>query len=173
MKKIIVMGLWLTLAQGAYADEVASVAAPTDLSTTDIAVDINETMPTAAVETYVEALPSADVAAYDVASAPPVEAATISETAAVVTAPAPVAVGESTDTEQVGRVKVQTITNKDRYGTIQEERVNAMRSELHYIPDGSSEGYALVNSQNSQGKTRNAHDRNGDSVIPSWKLFAW
>ena len=176
MKKVVVMGLWLAMAQlPVYADEIVNVPPPPDLSSSDMAVDINAAAPETAVEGYVAA---------EVAPAPTMEAAPVYETAApvetavvaeeAVVTPAPAApVGDNVDTEQVGRVKVQTITNRDRYGTIQEERVTAMRSELNYIPDGSSDGYALVNSQNSQGKTRNAHDRNSDSVIPSWKLFSW
>jgi hypothetical protein len=166
------MGLWLAIAQlPVYADDVANAPPPPDLSSSEMAVDINTAAPDTAVEGYVaaEAAPAYDVAPEAVA---PVETAVVAEEAVVASAPAAPA-GDNVDTEQVGRVKVQTITNRDRYGTIQEERVNAMRSELHYIPDGSSEGYALVSSQNSQGKTRNAHDRGGDSVIPSWKLFAW
>ena len=178
MKKVVVMGLWLAIAQlPVYADDVANVPPPPDLSSSEMAVDINSAAPDTAVEGYVaaEAAPVMEAApAYDVApeAAAPVETAVVAEEAVVASAPAAPA-GDNVDTEQVGRVKVQTITNRDRYGTIQEERVTAMRSELHYIPDGSSEGYALVSSQNSQGKTRNAHDRGGDSVIPSWKLFAW
>ena len=162
MKKVVVMGLWLAMTQlPVYADDVANVPPPPDLSSAEMAVDINAAVPEAVVEGY---------AATDTAA--PVETAVVAEEAVVASAPAAPA-GDNVDTEQVGRVKVQTITNRDRYGTIQEERVNAMRSELNYIPDGSSEGYALINSQNSQGKTRNAHDRNSDSVIPSWKLFSW
>jgi hypothetical protein len=191
MKKVVVMGLWLAIAQGAvFADEIANVPPPPDLNSSAMAVDINTAAPSAAVEGYIDSAATAEVTpAVDTASsvevtapgeaapvyaAAPVETAVVSEETTVASTPTVTApVGDNVDTEQVGRVKVQTITNRDRYGTIQEERVNAMRSELHYIPEGSSEGYALVNAQNSQGKTRNAHDRNSDSVIPSWKLFSW
>ena len=168
MKKVVVMGLWLAMAQlPVYADEIANVPPPPDLSSTEMSADMNAAVPETAIE-------AAAYVATEVApeATAPVETAVVAEEAVVVSAPAAPA-GDNVDTEQVGRVKVQTITNRDRYGTIQEERVTAMRSELNYIPDGSSEGYALINSQNSQGKTRNAHDRNSDSVIPSWKLFSW
>lgn len=168
MKKVVVMGLWLAMAElPVYADEIANVPPPPDLSSTEMPVDMNAAAPETAMEA--EAYVATEVAREATA---PVETAVVAEEAVVVSAPAAPA-GDNVDTEQVGRVKVQTITNRDRYGTIQEERVTAMRSELNYIPDGSSEGYALINSQNSQGKTRNAHDRNSDSVIPSWKLFSW
>lgn len=168
MKKVVVMGLWLAMAQlPVYADEIANVPPPPDLSSTEMSADMNAAVPETAMEA--EAYVATEVAPEATA---PVETAVVAEEAVVVSAPAAPA-GDNVDTEQVGRVKVQTITNRDRYGTIQEERVTAMRSELNYIPDGSSEGYALINSQNSQGKTRNAHDRNSDSVIPSWKLFSW
>ena len=70
-------------------------------------------------------------------------------------------------------MKVQTIRVEDRYGTIEEERVPAMRSEVRYVPAGSEEGYNLVSSTNSQGKSQNAHTKQESLMIPSWKMFAW
>ena len=78
-------------------------------------------------------------------------------------------------TEQVGRIQVQTIRVADRYGTIEEERVPAMRSEVRYVPaDNENGGYNLVASENSAGKTQNAHSSGDDALkIPSWKMFSW
>lgn len=92
------------------------------------------------------------------------------ETAATDAAPA---TSETSNSDNVGRMKVQTIRVEDRYGTIEEERVPAMRSEVRYVPAGSEEGYNLVSSTNSQGKSQNAHTKQESLMIPSWKMFAW
>jgi hypothetical protein len=76
------------------------------------------------------------------------------------------------DAEVAGKLKVETIRVEDSYGAIEEERVQAMRSEIRYVPTGSADGYNLVDSSNSQGKSQNAH-QNNDMMIPSWKLFSW
>lgn len=76
------------------------------------------------------------------------------------------------DSETVGKLKIQNIRVPDRFGTIEEDRVQAMRSEIRYVPSGSTEGYNLVSSSGSQGKSQNAHENN-DMKIPSWKLFSW
>ncbi len=70
------------------------------------------------------------------------------------------------------KVKVETIRMEDSFGTIEEERVQAMRSEIRYVPTGSTDGYNLVDSVTSQGKSQNAH-QNQNMMIPSWKLFSW
>ena len=75
-------------------------------------------------------------------------------------------------TEPASKVKVETIRVEDNYGAIEEERVQAMRSEIRYVPAGSTDGYNLVDSANSQGKSQNAH-QNQNMMIPSWKLFSW
>jgi hypothetical protein len=78
----------------------------------------------------------------------------------------------STDEETVGKLKIQNIRVEDRYGAIEEDRVQAMRSEVRYVPTGSAEGYNLVESSGSQGKSQNAHQAS-DMKISSWKLFSW
>jgi len=85
---------------------------------------------------------------------------------------AEVSTGSTTDEETVGKLKIQNIRVEDRYGAIEEDRVQAMRSEVRYIPTGSAEGYNLVESSGSQGKSQNAHQAS-DMKISSWKLFAW
>ncbi len=85
---------------------------------------------------------------------------------------AAVAVGsDNVETETVGKLKIQNIRMADRYGTIEEDRVQAMRSEIRYVPTGG-EGYNLVDSSGSQGNSTNAHN-DGDMKISSWKLFTW
>ena len=76
------------------------------------------------------------------------------------------------DSETVGKLKIQNIRVADRFGSIEEDRVQAMRSEIRYVPSGSAEGYNLVAASGSQGKSQNAH-QDGDMKISSWKLFSW
>lgn len=70
---------------------------------------------------------------------------------------------------QKGKVKVETIRVEGSQGTIEEERVKAMRSEIRYVPNGSTDGYLLTG---SEGTTLNAH-KDDDVLIPSWNLFSW
>lgn len=70
------------------------------------------------------------------------------------------------------KVKVETIRVQDNFGTLEEERVAAMRSEIRYVPQGSDDGYNLIGSEESQSTTQNAH-QNDDMLIPSWNLFSW
>ena len=111
---------------------------------------------------------TADVTA-ETATQAPTDSADTSNKTSVTTADSTVT------TEQVGRIQVQTIRVADRYGTIEEERVPAMRSEVRYVPAGSEDGgYNLVASENSAGKTQNAHSSGDDALkIPSWKMFSW
>lgn len=83
-----------------------------------------------------------------------------------------VASSDSVDSETVGKLKMQNIRVEDRFGTIEEDRVQAMRSELRYVPTGSAEGYNLIESNGSQGKSQSAH-QGSDMKISSWKLFTW
>lgn len=70
------------------------------------------------------------------------------------------------------KLKTETIRVEDSQGVLEEERVQAMRSEIRYVPSGSAEGYNLVDSASSQGKSQNAH-QNNNLMIPSWNLFSW
>lgn len=76
------------------------------------------------------------------------------------------------DANTGSKLKVETIRVEGSQGTIEEERVQAMRSEIRYVPTGSGDGYNLVDSASSQGKSQNAH-QNNDMMIPSWNLFSW
>lgn len=73
------------------------------------------------------------------------------------------------EADQQGKVKVETIRLEGSQGAIQEERVQAMRSEIRYMPNGNDGGYLLTG---SEGTTLNAH-KNDDVLIPSWNLFSW
>jgi hypothetical protein len=77
-----------------------------------------------------------------------------------------------TDADIVSKVKMETIRVTDNFGTIEEERVAAMRSEIRYVPTDGGSGYNLVDSVSSQGKSQNAH-QNRDMMIPSWNVFSW
>lgn len=78
----------------------------------------------------------------------------------------------TTDADIASKLKVETIRVTDNFGTIEEERVPAMRSEIRYVPTDGEGGYNLVDSVSSQGKSQNAH-QNRDMMIPSWNLFSW
>ena len=104
-------------------------------------------------------------------------AAHADETAPAVYADVPmeeatVASADNVDSETVGKLKMQNIRVEDRFGTIEEDRVQAMRSELRYVPTGSADGYNLIESNGSQGKSQSAH-QGSDMKISSWKLFTW
>ncbi|MBU0654799.1 MAG: DUF2782 domain-containing protein [Gammaproteobacteria bacterium] len=75
----------------------------------------------------------------------------------------------TTEANPEGRLKVETIRVEGSGGTIEEERVQAMRSEIRYIPTGSADGYNLTG---STGTTLNAHS-DDDMLIPSWNMFSW
>ena len=78
----------------------------------------------------------------------------------------------SEDTQ--GKIKTQTITVKDRFGTIEEQRVQSMYSEIRYVPNGSDNGYNLIEATGSNGTVNSEHSTNDDDLkIPSWNLFSW
>ena len=104
------------------------------------------------------------------AAVPSLPAETTADTAATDTATTNTGTTETADT--AGKLKTQGIRVPDRYGTIEEDRVQAMRSELRYVPTGSNDGYNLVTSEGSQGKSQNAH-KDGDLKIPSWNVLSW
>lgn len=69
------------------------------------------------------------------------------------------------------RVKVENIQSKGKYGTIKEERVKAMNSEVRYVPNGQ-EGYRMVDPTLEDAK-ESAHRDPGKLVIPSWTVGSW
>lgn len=91
---------------------------------------------------------------------------------ALLTMPAHAEEPATPEADAGSKLKVETIRVEDSQGVLEEERVQAMRSEIRYIPAGSSDGYHLVDSANSQGKSQNAHQNNA-LMIPSWNLFSW
>lgn len=76
---------------------------------------------------------------------------------------------DETEVRQQGKLKIETIQTKGSQGMIEEERVQAMRSEIRFVPNGSSDGYLLTG---SEGTTLNAH-KDGGTLTPSWNLFSW
>jgi hypothetical protein len=69
------------------------------------------------------------------------------------------------------RVKVENIESKGKYGTIKEERVKAMNSEVRYVPNGQR-GYRIVDPTLEDAK-ESAHRDPDKPVIPSWTLGSW
>lgn len=80
--------------------------------------------------------------------------------------------GVTIQEEMAGAVKIETIETADRFGTIEERRVQAMYTEIHFRPSSGSEGYSLIGSNQSE-QTRNAHTNSDELLIPSWKVFNW
>lgn len=111
----------------------------------------------------------ADEASADV----PADTAAAEVAATTPDAPAGTIADENLTDNTAGKLKVQSIRVEDRYGTIEEERVPAMRSEVRYVPAGSTDGYNLIGAQSAQGKTQNVHRNTNELMIPSWKLFNW
>lgn len=95
---------------------------------------------------------------------------------AVVTAALLSGCSSNTATEQAAqqksRLAVETITQKGKYGTIQEERVRALNSETRFIPNGSKEGYALIDPSLPDPK-ENAHRDPEEMMIPSVTIGRW
>lgn len=77
------------------------------------------------------------------------------------------------DEEVTGKVKLQTIRTQDRFGTIEEERVQAIASTVQYVPANGSAGYSLIGSDNSSTSVKSAHSDSDELMIPSWKVFSW
>jgi hypothetical protein len=69
------------------------------------------------------------------------------------------------------RVKAETIEAKGKYGTIKEERVKAMNSEVRFVPNGQK-GYRMVDPSLEDAK-ESAHRDSDKLVIPSWTLGSW
>ncbi|HPY38938.1 MAG TPA: hypothetical protein PLM98_00355 [Thiolinea sp.] len=82
--------------------------------------------------------------------------------------------GDSTLAEETtGKVKLQTIRTQDRFGTIEEERVKAVASTVHYVPAGGGNGYNLIGSDVGSNSVKSAHSDSDEMMIPSWRVFAW
>jgi len=80
--------------------------------------------------------------------------------------------GITVQAEMAGNVKIETIETADRFGTIEERRVQAMYTEIHFRPRSGGEGYSLIGSEQSE-QTRHAHNDSDELLIPSWKVFNW
>lgn len=81
--------------------------------------------------------------------------------------------GTTVTEETSGRVKTQTIATQDRYGTIEEQRVQAMYSEIHYRPASGSDGYSLIGAGSDSSSVKSAHSDSDELMIPSWKVLSW
>ncbi len=77
-------------------------------------------------------------------------------------------------TEEInGKVKLQTIRTQDRFATIEEERVQAIASTVHYLPANGGAGYSLVGSDMASNSVKSAHSDSDEMMIPSWQVFSW
>lgn len=69
--------------------------------------------------------------------------------------------------------KTETITVDDKLGTIKEERVQSIQSDLSYLPNGSGVGYQIIDVTDSGDDQHSEHDQADNLSIPSWTLFSW
>jgi len=82
--------------------------------------------------------------------------------------------GTATETEdETSKLVIQTITTEDSFGTLEEQRVQAMRSEIRYTPSGPWSAYNLVGAEESAGSVKAAHSDADELMIPSWNLISW
>ena len=87
-----------------------------------------------------------------------------------------VAYAESDSTvaeEATGKVKLQTIRTQDRFGTIEEERVQAVASTVQYVPANGGNGYSVIGADEGSTSVKSAHSDSDEMMIPSWRVFAW
>lgn len=75
--------------------------------------------------------------------------------------------------ETHGKVKLQTIRTQDRFGTIEEERVQAMASTVQYVPSSGGNGYSLIGSDAGSTSVKSAHSDSDELMIPSWQVLSW
>ena len=71
------------------------------------------------------------------------------------------------------KVKSEIITIEGKLGTIKEERVKGVQSEITYTSNGTGISYSIINPTENGGSQLNEHGTSGDLSIPSWTLFNW
>lgn len=77
----------------------------------------------------------------------------------------------STDRPVPAKKKPETIEQQGKYGSIKEERIKAVNSEVRYVPHGQS-GYRLVDPALADAK-ESAYRDPAKPVIPSWTVGSW
>lgn len=70
--------------------------------------------------------------------------------------------------------KTETITVDDKLGTIKEERVQGIQSDLSYVPNGTTGvAYSIIDITDSGDDQISEHAEADTLSIPSWTLFSW
>lgn len=69
--------------------------------------------------------------------------------------------------------KTETITLDDKLGTIKEERVQSIQSDLSYVPNGNGIAYNIIDVTESGDNQHSEHAETDNLSIPSWTLFSW
>lgn len=77
----------------------------------------------------------------------------------------------TTDGAVPAKNKPETIEQQGKYGSIKEERVKAVNSEVRYVPHGQ-QGYRLVDPSLADAK-ESAYRDPAKPVIPSWTVGSW
>lgn len=70
--------------------------------------------------------------------------------------------------------KTETIIVDDELGTIKEERVQGIQSDLSYVPNGGTGvAYSIIDVTESGDDQHSEHSESDNLLIPSWTLFSW
>lgn len=69
--------------------------------------------------------------------------------------------------------KTETITVDDKLGTIKEERIQSIQSDLRYVPNGNGVAYQIIDITESGDNQHSEHAETDNLSIPSWTLFSW
>ncbi|MGV6808580.1 MAG: hypothetical protein ACWA5U_01775 [bacterium] len=69
------------------------------------------------------------------------------------------------------KIKAETIEQQGKYGSIKEERIKAVNSDVRFVPHGQ-QGYRLVDPSLADAK-ESAYRDPAKPVIPSWTVGSW
>lgn len=71
------------------------------------------------------------------------------------------------------KVKKEIIVVEGKLGTIKEERVKSVQSNISYQPANGAASYDLIDLTNSGTEGHSEHIESEQITIPSWTLFSW
>lgn len=77
----------------------------------------------------------------------------------------------TTDQTPPTKIKAETIEQQGKYGSIKEERIKAVNSDVRFVPHGQ-QGYRLVDPSLADAK-ESAYRDPAKPVIPSWTVGSW
>lgn len=71
------------------------------------------------------------------------------------------------------KVKKETIVVEGKLGTIKEQRVKSVQSDISYMPAGGAASYNLIDISDTGANGVKEHVESEELTIPSWTLFTW